>query len=149
LVSYKPSEDVLRIIEDSKAFTFNKDYRTRDRILGLNAEWGKDNSGGIARFEDLNVKTFETLLLEKYIDPEGSQNESPSAKEIFYFMVKYPQVLAYGYAVSPDRDDYRTTIEGLFVPSSEVTPQLKKDFEEFCEDADEIETDSDLYSWWD
>ena len=65
------------------------------------------------------------------------------------FMKKQPDVTAHGYAVSPKRDDYRVTIEGLWVPEEFVTPAIKAAFVEFCKDADELESDGELNSWWD
>ncbi|OPZ88523.1 MAG: hypothetical protein BWY74_03105 [Firmicutes bacterium ADurb.Bin419] len=95
------------------------------------------------------LKTFENLLIQRFIDPEDCQNEAPSVKEIFGFMCKYPQVIAFGYAVSPKRKDYRVSIEGIYVPQEKVTLQLKEDFIKFCQNADELLTEDKLYAWWD
>lgn len=146
---YKPSNEALKALAEVQKFSYNKDYVSRDKILKLNVDWQKDKTGGIKEFEEIDVKTFETLLVQKYIDPSDSQNESPTAKEFFQFMCKYPSIKAYGYAVSPKRNDYRVTIEGIYVLNKDITPNLKKDFMEFCKSADEISTDEGLSSWWD
>lgn len=108
-------------------------------------DWQNDKTFGIKRFEEIDIKILETLLVQKYINPSDSQNASPTAKEFFQFMCEYPSVKSYGYAVSPERDDYRITIEGIYVLNKDITPSLKKDFMKFCESADEISTDYSLF----
>ncbi len=64
-------------------------------------------------------------------------------------MEKYPVAKAHGYVVSPYRDDYRVTIEGLSVDRADVTPEVRNAFLDFSENADQLDTDGDLNSWWD
>jgi hypothetical protein len=67
-------------------------------------------------------------------------------------MQNYPEVRAHGYVVSPDRDDYRVTIEGLECPEFKLTEDsfgLYINFVKLCRHADELEINSELYSWWD
>jgi len=148
IIYYHPKAETQKIIIDTAVFKYNKNSTERDEILNLKINWKKEKSG-IAYFENLSVMTLETLLIQKFIDPNDCQNSAPSVKDIFNFMCKYPQMTTSGYAISPLREDYRISIDGLFVSKELVTPQLKKDFIEFCKDADEIEIDSDLVSWWD
>ncbi len=141
--------EIAAYLTESNDFKFNKDYKARDKLLGINIDWSKAENGGIEPFQKLDVVTFEQLIKQKHVNPAEIQNESPTAKEFFIFMMKYPQVQAYGYAVSPFRGDYSVRIEGLFVPSQYVTEQLKKNFLDFCKGADQLSTDGDLRSWWD
>jgi hypothetical protein len=127
-------------------FDLNPDSTRRDEILGL--KWN-DEFGGISTFEGITLKQVETLLSENFIDPQNTQNESPTAEQFIDFMRKYPVAQAHGYAVSPTRDDYRVTIEGLYVPCADVTVQLLRDFVSLCRDADKLQISGDLYSWWD
>lgn len=136
------------VIDTNALHDFNKNYERRDEILNIDVDWD-NNNGGIERFENIDVKVLETLLLEKFIDPSDRQNESPSVKEFYDFMCKYPQVLAFGYAVSPNRDDYRISIEGIYVPQNKVTTKLKEEFRELSKNADEVYYDGELYAWWD
>jgi hypothetical protein len=130
-------------------FKLNKDYRRRDRILKIHVNWDTGKGGGITCCKHIDLPILTILLKENFINPEDRQNNAPSVIEIYRFMVKYPQVIAFGYAVSPRRDDYRISIEGIYVPANKVTEKMKKDFIKFCKDPDEIETDNDLYAWWD
>ena len=144
----KAPAGVLAVLNDTTEFAFNKDYQKRDKILGFKTDW-KTATGGIAYFESLTIEQLDELLLNRFIDPGEYQNESPTTKDFYQFMSKFPMVVAHGYATSPDREDYRVTIEGLFAREADVNDALKKEFHTFCHEADEYEDAGDLYSWWD
>jgi hypothetical protein len=95
------------------------------------------------------VTTLERLFVERFIDPDDAQNEAPSAKQFLGFMQKHPNVIAHGYAVSPTREDYRITIDGLSVQASYATRELKFAFVGFAKEADELELENGLWAWWD
>lgn len=130
-------------------FSYNTDYLRRNEILDLEPEWGKDEWDDTVHLEAIELEQLEKLVAEKFIDPEGRQNLSPSTQEFLEFMRKYPAVVAQGYALAIKRLDYRVTLVGLFVDRKSVTPQLQWDFEQLCSEADELDTQADLYSWWD
>lgn len=132
-----------------KKFAFNRDFSRRDAILGIEVDWNSNRTGGIARFSNLESGMLLKLFEEGFIDPNDKQNAAPTVRAFLEFMKQNPKVLAHGYAVSPKRDDYRVTIEGLTVPASDVTPQLEKRFIEFCKGTDELTLKGGLRSWWD
>jgi hypothetical protein len=134
--------------DTSTMVNLNREFKVRDSILGININWDT-KSGGVVPYKDLDVNSFTALLRNKFIDPNEYQNESPSVRAFYFFMAKYPFALAHGYAVSPDREDYRVSIEGLFIPKEYVTNSVKEDFYNLCKDADEYHDSDDLYSWWD
>lgn len=123
----------------------NYDVNKRDQLLGIKND---KYLGGIAHFKTLDLETLETLIEEKFIDPNDRQNDSPTVLEFYNFMKKYPSVKAFGYAVSAKRDDYRISLEGLI---SEPTDdeELINDFIRLCYNADELETNMCLRAWWD
>jgi hypothetical protein len=127
----------------------NRDHQRRDELLGLNITWSKDNVDEAISIESIPLPVLEELLKGQFIHPEDRQNASPTARQFLEFMRKYPVAVAHGYAISPERSDYRITIEGLRVPAKDVTPELRQSFSDLCRDADELTTDGDLYSWWD
>jgi hypothetical protein len=134
----------------SRSFTYNPDYERRDFLLGIDGDWDEKNAlGGIKSFGLIELDILEILFRERFIDPSDRQNESPTMQEFLGFMRKHPAAVAHGYAVSPNRDDYRVTIEGLRVPAKDVTWELEEAFAEFCGNADELVTNGELYSWWD
>lgn len=127
----------------------NKDFNKRDEILfGV---YNKDayKYGGIRHFKNLDVDALKHLLDEGFIDPEEAQNDSPTTMEFYEFISAHPNFTAHGYAVSPDRDDYRITLEGIecYEPCDVKTI---RDFIELCRFADELSVNDEcMYAWWD
>ncbi len=134
----------------SAAFAFNTDYKRRDKIVGMDVEWGKDDPGGLIRLNRMTLPIIAQLYEERFIDPNDRQNLAPTAQEILAFMCRHPSALASGYMISPERDDYRVTIEAVELSTKDATPAARQEFETLCKDADELETQGDfLYCWWD
>ena len=104
--------------------------------------------GGIERFSNLSVDILKILIDEKFISLDECQNCSPSTEQFYNFLLEHPCFTAHGYAVSPERNDYRITIEGI-----EGIPKTDKDaldFVNFAKRADELDcTDSNYFCWWD
>lgn len=132
-------------------FHCNPNYRRRDELLGLNDTVWEDEAGWhkVVDLDAISLETLEAMVQEGFIDPQERQNFSPTAMEFLEFMRKHPRVVAHGYAVSPYRDDYRVTIEGLLVLPEDYHSDLHNDFEQFCREADELRLGRCLYSWWD
>jgi hypothetical protein len=136
--------------DSGKMFEFNKNYKRRDDVLGICVDWNNEElHDDLIEIGSMDLDIVTMLLNEKFIDPESRQNESPSVKEFHAFMQKHSSARAFGYAVSPFREDYRISIEGLFVAPDDVTPEIRKAFVIFCAEADELDTDVMLRSWWD
>jgi hypothetical protein len=100
-------------------------------------------------FEAAPLHTIAQLFAEKFIDPFDRQNLSPTSLSFLDFMCQHPYALAGGFTVGPDRDDYGITLDSIRIPAQHVTADVQADFDSFCQDADEVSTDSDLYCWWD
>ncbi|MGG1516380.1 hypothetical protein ABE504_13255 [Paenibacillus oryzisoli] len=130
-------------------FNFNLDYETRDKLLKLEVDW-EDKMNRVIKFEPCQVDILESLVNQKFINPQDRQNNSPTVKEILEFMRKHPALFVYGYAVSPKRRDFRISLEGLAVNQEDVTDELKEAFLDFCKGATEIHTEgvNGLLSWW-
>lgn len=136
--------------KSSGEFIFNHDYRLRDSLLEIKVDWeDEDTHGGISGFDSIDRELLEELLKRKFINPDFRQNQSPTIAQFLDFMRRHSAVRAFGYAVSPFRDDYRVAIEGLFVAPDDVTPKIRAEFAVFCSNADELETGMTLNSWWD
>lgn len=130
--------------------TLNRDYHKRNEIVfGDNIVEGESWLGGCRHFDELDLSQLKELVENQFIDLEDAQNCSPTVGDFLEFMEKYPKVLAHGYAVSYNRDDYRVSLEGLSY-KGRVTKELLKDFVYLCRHADEFNIeDNTLYSWWD
>lgn len=71
-------------------------------------------TGGIARFKKMPLGTVKKLIEKGYLDPEDSQNSSPTAREMVDFADDGSNKWNfYGYAVSPNRPDCRVTIDSI------------------------------------
>lgn len=123
----------------------NKDYKLRDSILGFDYH---RNYNDIIRFDGLNLESFEKLVKNNFIDMEGYQNESPTNKEFFDFMKMHPEITCHGYAVSPERKDYRVSVIGMEY-SGEKVEEYKEDFKDFAIKADDLIFDDKLFCYWD
>ncbi|HTM20305.1 MAG TPA: HEAT repeat domain-containing protein [Kofleriaceae bacterium] len=128
----------------------NQDHARRAQLLRLDPD---DDSGGIVKFDDVDLATMRTLIEERFTTLEMRQNEAPSTGELLQFMELWPEVTAHGYAVVPGRPDYRVTFEGLRCELDRVAADrrepLREAFAALCESANEVDTDGDVLSaWW-
>ena len=132
-----------------KPFEYNYNDKRRCEILGLAYPPKRYGLGRIAEFKRANKDQLEALLEENFLYPLDRQNEAPTAQEIYEFIEKYPEVTAHGYIVSPDRHDYRVTIEGIEY-HGRVSDKMRKDYKSIFRHADDFVCDSDyLYCWFD
>ena len=122
----------------------NKDYKLRNKILGL-----PEDFDDICQFKGINPETLQELLDLKFADPSDNYNDCPTFGEFLDFMKAYPGYTAHGYATSHLRDDYRVTIEGL-MKDGESTKEEIIDFVREFKFADEFEIEDDyVYCWYD
>lgn len=126
-----------------------KNVDERDKIIF--GEKYKQNKylGGCRSFSDLDVDALKQLIDMNFIDLEECQNFSPSVEEFYEFMKSHPCITCHGYAVSPERSDYRVTIEGLEYIGI-VTMEMLVDFVDMFREADEFSVSTNgLYCWYD
>ena len=121
----------------------------RDRIL-----FGEDYDprkylGGIRRFSDLDYNGLNELFRLGVIDPEDRQNDAPETSEFLEFLRSNPGFTVHGYAVSPERDDYRVSLEGVNLDGDYTFKELR-DFVMMFRFADEFSIDKGgLHCWYD
>ena len=125
----------------------NKNDKERQRILGIE---GNDYSmGGTTRIRELTLAQLDELLEKNFADPEDAQNNAPTFQEIRDFIAAHPDFVAHGYAVSPERYDYRVSLEGIKLDRKPTEEELR-DFVNFFRYADEFECEEDgCYAWYD
>ena len=130
----------------------NKDYKTRDKII-----FGEYNPnsyfGGCCRFT-CSKEVMQTLIDNDYIDPNECQNYSPTTKEFMEYVENFDDVRFNCYAISPERSDYRITIEGLDIEVKDDDYDNISYLVETFRYADEFgfEHNGDsffLHAWWD
>lgn len=117
----------------------NRDYEKRDKII-FGAYEPDKYYGGIRRFQRLDFGKMEELVANNFVDLDDAQNLAPTAGVFYSFLKKYPFYYVGGYAVSPNRDDYRVSFDelerGTHV-SNLAGPEEDLDFASFAENADE------------
>jgi hypothetical protein len=124
-----------------------KQWKTRDKII-FGKDY-KDEPYDVKSFKNLTLAQLEKLVDKDFVALDLTQNESPTIQEMMDFMKKHPGVTAHGYVVSHQREDYRTSLEGLSYNGTS-SKQMIAAFKKFCKNADELILNSEkLYSWWD
>lgn len=132
-----------------KMFNLNEDVNTRDNIIFGEEFNPEEYLGGIRHFERLGLKDLELLIEGNFIELEECQNDSPTTAEILEFIRKYPKYTVHGYAVSPFREDYRVTLEGVEKDTSAESKEELEDFTKLFQLADDFITDGHMYCWFD
>lgn len=137
----------------SSTFTYNLDSETRDRIIfGTPIEW-EDSMGGAQHFHNLTREKLEQLISQSFANPLDAQNFSPTISELLEFARRQAskgfEFTFEGYVISPQRPDYRVSIDAL-VYRGICSTELIFDFQEFANGPDEIDIEPNyLRAWWD
>ncbi len=98
-------------------FNYNKDFKTRDRLIFNRV--GDYSAGGTEYFKDLTPEKLKQLVELKFANPEDEKNCAPSIAEFIErtekWQEQYPelQITFNGYTVSPEREDYRITVDAV------------------------------------
>lgn len=124
-------------------------YKERDLIIfGEEVSWD-DELGGMKNFKELTLQQLETLKDKGQLKPDEQQNNSPTIEQCMTFMKQFPGATAHGYVISPERKDYRVTLEGLEF-TGECTTEIQRAFSKLCKRANDLEiTSTRLYCWFD
>ena len=112
----------------------NRDDELRQKLMGIPVIY----SGGAFSFNNMSLKTLKSLFENGFIDLEDCQNESPTIGQFKDFVEKYPNenIRFIGYLISPERDDYRISIEGIEAKSHNI--EFMKNFAKLFSMADEF-----------
>lgn len=123
----------------------------RDQIIFGENFNAKKYGGGIRSFEDLTMIQINQLEGIDVLNMNERQNESPTVGEMLDFLKERETDGWYihGYCVSPERDDFRISFEGV----GKRTPPSKQDIIDFAllfRWADEFYVGEDgLRCWYD
>lgn len=128
--------------------SYNSDFAHRDLLIfGLKDAANYD----ISYFESLTLDTLKSLLSLNFISKDDPvQNGNLCVGDLLEFMLKYPNnTFAQGYVVSINREDYRTSLEGLIVKAP-FDDKQRADFFFAMNGCDELSQDEgELRAWWD
>jgi len=131
----------------------NKDFKARERLI-FNDEYNALNYlGGIRRFK-CSTDKLRTLYAEDFVEANDRQNDSPSLEEFLEYVGDYPTATFECYAVCPEREDYRVTVEGVNLVIPETDYDAVGYFAETFHYADEFSLEHvghnyHMRAWWD
>lgn len=130
----------------------NKNVELRDKIIFGKYEPEK-YSGGHRPFR-CSYETMKALVDNNFIEPDECQNYSPYTKDFMDILDGIDGVEFIAYAISPDRSDYRVTIEGADVDIEENDHDTLCFLVESFRSADEFNVEHigdryHLHAWWD
>lgn len=132
----------------------NSNYKRRDEIIFGEYDDSRYKLGGCAH-ADIDYETLKTLVDEDFIDMDENQNWSPSTKDFLDMSDGFKDNVSFEiYAISPQREDYRVTIEGINVEVPETDIDSFIYFIQNLRSADEfnIYNNNDkfyIHAWWD
>lgn len=131
----------------------NMDVIERDTIIfggyDLEQYWG-----GIRQF-DCTVETINELLEKGFIDAEECHNCSPSTADFIGIAeTEGMEASLGGYAVSPERSDYRVTLTDITIEFDAKNTDLLVEMIGHLRYADEFDMSINdgvcrIYAWWD
>jgi hypothetical protein len=125
--------------------TILMNYTLRDNLLKPYSEAAE--FGGVRYFRGLPVNVAQKLIDGGFVEM-GPWNDCPGvADAIFPFLRRNSEFTAHGYAVSPERQDARITIEGV-ERSAALTKAEIIDFATSFNGADEIQLTPDYARCW-
>jgi hypothetical protein len=135
------------------SFAYNTDYETRDIIIFGNPVQWDSSCGGVYNFSSLPVDSLQQLIAQGFVNPIERQNDAPTIQAFVAFAreqaVNGVDFTFQGYAVSPFREDYRVSIDGILFRGT-YPHQVLAAFHQFVRGADDISVNSEyLFAWWD
>ena len=130
----------------------NKDYAERDKIIF--GKYEPDSYFGGCRRFTCSKEIMQELIEKNFIELYECQNYSPSTKEFMEYIENIDDVRLNCYAISPLRNDYRITIEGLDVEVADDNYDMISYLVETFHYADEFSFEHNgdsyfLHAWWD
>lgn len=125
----------------------NKDDKRRCEILDISGDF---RFGGCQSFYDVTVEQLKQLVEEKFADPNDQHNYAPSIAEFIEFMENHDGFTVGGYAISPERNDYRISIDSISYNGYGCDNETLMDFVSLFRFADEFNIcDGTMWAWFD
>ena len=133
-------------------------WNTREHMI-FGEDYKPENYGSrgtiIRRFEGMGIVAAEALITQGFLDPEGTQNNSPTVREFINFAKDHldADFRFHGYVIGPEREDCRVSFEGIESNNDEINKETLLDFVKmFMVEYPADDTDVEyyrLYCWYD
>lgn len=144
-------DEVKDFVNTSFTYMRQNAERREQLIYGRGFDPANYSSDGIAYFQGISMDMLWQLIAEGFLNPFERQNDSPTVKEMMDFCAGEDEDnwIFHGYTVSPERIDYRVSIEG-FEARTEPLPSRKKEFAQFNHKASKLFLEEgECYCWYD
>jgi hypothetical protein len=102
-------------------YGLNKDHQRRDEIIDSKS---KKYIAGIKKFDNLDLQKLELLIKENFLSLSDKPNYGPKAEDFYKFVKSNPDFKVSGYAVSPEREDYRISLNGVELKRSPTKEEV-------------------------
>lgn len=143
--------------EDMSETNYAK-WNTREHLI-FGEDYKPENYGShgsfTRRFKDMPISTAEILIKLGFLDPEETQNDSPTVREFIDFAKDHldADFTFHGYVVGPEREDCRVSFEGIESSNDEISKETLLDFVkmflvEYPADNTDVGDDR-LWCWYD
>lgn len=131
-------------------FNLNREHVNQRDLVLFGEPYNKSKyMGGCRRFEYADADDLQELFNLNVISEEDQQNEAPTAGAILEFLKKHRNFWAHGYAISPERGDYRVSLEGVECGEDYDLSDIQ-DFFSLFKYPDELQVEaSGVYCWYD
>ena len=124
----------------------NQDDEERINIIGLAGDY---SVGGQERFKGLEAYQLRTLLENNFMKWDSRHNDAPINESVLDLLETHPVFRAGGYVISPNRDDYRVSIDTIHA-SGEVSEEARQAFISLCRYADDFASSpEESFAWYD
>lgn len=126
------------------------EQKERADIIRSGAKYSGTDTDDYAHFSEMTPETARKLLDAGYADPEESQNDAPTFEEMTVFCEQHPGFTLHGYVIGGDRDDARTTAEGVQGTAQSIEAMF--DFVEMFRYADDCDFNRETlncFCWYD
>lgn len=144
-------DEVKEFVNTSFTYMRQNAERREQLIYGRGFDPANYSSDGIAYFQGISMDMLRQLMAEGFLNPFERQNDSPTVKEMMDFCAGEDEDnwIFHGYTVSPERIDYRVSIEG-FEARTEPLHIRKKEFAQFNHKASKLFLEEgECYCWYD
>lgn len=108
-------------------------WNTREHLI-----FGEDYKPGnygirgslVRHFKGMNIVTAEALIAQGFLDPNETQNDSPTVREFIDFAKEHldADFRFHGYAVGPEREDCRVSFDGIESSKDAISKETLLDF---------------------
>ena len=144
-------DEVKDFVNTSFTYMRQNAERREQLIYGRGFDPANYSSDGIAYFQGISMDMLRQLIAEGFLNPFERQNDSPTVKEMMDFCAGEDEDnwIFHGYTISPERIDYRVSIEG-FEARTEPSSLRKKEFALFNHKASKLLLgEGECYCWYD